>query len=110
MQKYPQQLLGDLIVVQPEQERLGRIVLPDWQRSLKGVVLAVGPGKPRSDGSVQPMELKGGEFVAFSATSGMEAVYDGKPIRIMREDDVMCVIEERASTSELVAKLLEARS
>ncbi len=100
-------LLGDLVVIQPEEATQGRIQLPDWQRSLRGTVIAAGPGKMQLDGSVRPMELKAGDFVTFGAAKGMESVFCGKPIRTMREDDVDIVIEERASVDELVAKLME---
>ncbi len=108
MESFPMNLLGDLVVIRPEETPQARILLPDWQRSLRGTVIGVGPGKMLADGSHMSMELKVGDFVTFGATSGMESMYAGKPIRTMREDDVHMVIEERASVDELVGKLLEA--
>ena len=98
-------LLEDLVVIRPEETPQARILLPDWQRTLRGTVIAIGPGKMQEDGTHIPPELKVGDFVIFGATAGMESVYAGKNIRTMREDDVDAVIEERASTQELVDKL-----
>jgi chaperonin GroES len=105
MEVFPMNLLGDLVVIRPEETPQAKILLPDWQRSLRGTVIGVGPGKMLVDGSRVPMELKVGDFVTFGATAGMESIYAGKPIRTMREDDVHMVIEERASTGELLSKL-----
>jgi co-chaperonin GroES (HSP10) len=84
MNAFPMQLLGDLVAVQPESTRQASgIILPDWQRSLWGSVLALGP---------DCTELKIGDRVNFGAASGMESVFNGTAIRIMSEErDVLCV-------------------
>jgi co-chaperonin GroES (HSP10) len=86
MKEFPMQLLGDLVAVLPESVRqTGPIILPDWQRSLTGSVLACGP---------DCIELKTGDRIRFGAASGMESVFDGAAIRIMSEErDVFCVEE-----------------
>ena len=85
MAVFPMKLLGDLIAVRPDSTKpeKGKIVMPDWSRCLRGKVLAAG-----SDCK----ELAVDDHVAFRATSGMESVFDGAAIRIMREDDVDFVL------------------
>ncbi len=80
--KFPIELLDQLIAVKPADAARGSILLPDWQRSLEGSVIAKGPAAS---------ELKIGDRVFFGAATGMESVFDGTPIRIMREDDVLAV-------------------
>ena len=77
---FPMQMLGDLVAIRPEKAaQRGKIFLPDWNRSLRGRILAVGP---------DCKEVKVGETASFRATSGMESVFDGAPLRVMREDDL----------------------
>jgi co-chaperonin GroES (HSP10) len=86
LKDFSMQLLGDLVAVIPESTRpSGTIILPDWQRSLEGSVLACGP---------DCTEVKKGDRVQFGAASGMESVFDGAAIRIMREEkDILCVYD-----------------
>lgn len=86
-------LLGNLIAVQYEQPT-GVIKLPDWQRSLSGIVIAAGPGLPLADGGCGPMECKIGDRISFGAAVGMESVYKGTPTRIMRDSEVDFVLEK----------------
>ena len=90
--KFPIDLIGELVAVQPELPH-ARIRMPDWQRSLEGVVLAVGPGKPLIDGTHAPMNVKVGDRVTFGAAAGMESVVNGHMIRVMRESDIDMVLE-----------------
>jgi co-chaperonin GroES (HSP10) len=79
-------LIGDLVAILPDSEaKRGKILLPDWQRSLQGEVLAVGP---------DATELKVRDRVTFGAAKGMESVFDGATIRVMRQDDVDMVLVE----------------
>jgi chaperonin GroES len=92
--EFKQQLLDDMIVVAmidtPAREM--RIKLPDWQRTLRGEVTAVGPGRMLPYGGRAPMECKVGDIVTFSATAGMETEYGvAKKIRMMRDTDVDAV-------------------
>lgn len=86
MKDFSMQLLGDLVAVLPESTRpTGTIILPDWQRSLTGSVLACGP---------DCTELKVGDRIQFGAASGMESVFDGAAIRVMSEErDVLCIYD-----------------
>lgn len=87
LKEFPIALLGDLVAVLPDSTRqTAGILLPDWQRSLTGSVLACGP---------DCTELKPGDKVSFGAASGMESVFDGAAIRIMREErDVLVAYDD----------------
>jgi chaperonin GroES len=96
--EFKQQPLDDMIVVQMDSEHAakGMIKLPDWQRYLKGTVLAVGPGVPLYTGGRGPMECKVGDRVTFAPTAGMDTEYGvGQKIRMMHDIDVD-TIEEAA--------------
>ncbi|MCS7022876.1 MAG: co-chaperone GroES [Gemmataceae bacterium] len=94
--------LGDRIVVRreaPEETTAGGIVLPDTAKNKpqRGVVLAVGPGKLKKDGTRAPMQLKEGDRVLFTSWAGDEFKdrLKNEEILIMHESDVLCVIEEK---------------
>jgi chaperonin GroES len=85
---FKQRLVGDLIAIQPVDPTPTKILLPDWQRTLRGKVLAIGPGAPLPDGGAAPMMCEVGDYVIFGATKGMEFSYRGEQLRIMRDNDV----------------------
>ena len=90
--------LHDRVVVKRmEEERTspGGIVSPDsaTEKPIKGEVLAVGNGKANDNGKVQALDLKVGDTVLFGKYSGTEVKVDGDDLLVMREDDVMAVIE-----------------
>lgn len=90
--------LGDRVVVRRlEEERTsaGGIVIPDsaTEKPSKGEVLAVGPGKVLDNGSVNALSVKTGEKVLFGKYAGTEVKLDGVEYIVMREDDIMGVIE-----------------
>ncbi len=90
--------LGDRVVVRRlEEERTsaGGIVIPDsaTEKPSKGEVLAVGLGKVADNGHVNPLAVKVGEKVLFGKYSGTEVKLDGVEYVVMREDDIMGVIE-----------------
>lgn len=86
-----------VIVRRMEEERTspGGIVIPDsaTEKPIKGEVLAVGNGKILENGEVRNLELKEGDKVLFGKYSGTEVKVDGEELLVMREDDVMAVIE-----------------
>jgi chaperonin GroES len=87
-------LLDDLLIVLPDEPNLARrIVLPKWSKGLEGKILAAGPGLLLSNGSRVPMEVEVGDRVCFGAATGMESVFKGQSIRIMRQTDLLGVIE-----------------
>jgi chaperonin GroES len=89
--------INDMIVVEMDEESAakGRIKLPDWQRYLRGTVLAVGPGRPLYTGGRGPMECRVGNKISFATTTGMDVEYGqiGNSIRMMRDVDVDAVFE-----------------
>jgi co-chaperonin GroES (HSP10) len=96
--EFKQTLLDDFIVVAlidaPASESV--IKRPDWQRTLRGQVTAVGPGLMLPLGERAPMECKVGDIVTFAATAGMDTDFGvGRKIRMMHDVDVD-TIEEAA--------------
>lgn len=86
-----------VIIERLEEERMspGGIVIPDnaAEKPAKGKVVAVGNGKVLDDGSTRALDLKVGDTVLFGKYSGTEVKVDGKDLLVMREDDVMAVLE-----------------
>ena len=90
--------LHDRVVLRrTEEERTspGGIVIPDTatEKPIQGEVVAVGQGKVLDSGEVRALELKTGDKVLFGKYSGTEVKVDGEELLVMREDDVMAVIE-----------------
>ena len=90
--------LHDRVVIRrTEEERTspGGIVIPDAaaEKPIKGEVLAVGNGKLLENGDVRPLDLAVGDQVLFGKYSGTEVKMDGEELLVMREDDIMAVIE-----------------
>ncbi len=95
MSEFKQLLLNDMIVVQLTEQIATRIKLPDWQRTLRGVVVGAGPGKMLYSGNRAPMMTKIGDLVSFGVASGMDTSYAGHTnVRMMRDTDVDAVLEE----------------
>lgn len=91
--------IGDRLVVQRQEageKTKGGIILPDTakEKPQVGKVLAVGEGKLLKDGKRQPMQLKKGDTILFTSYAGDEFTLDGSKVLLMREDDVLAVIEE----------------
>ena len=90
--------LHDRVVVKrTEEEKLspGGIVIPDsaTEKPMRGEVVAVGEGKLLDDGTVRALTLKKGDKILFGKYSGTEIKLDGEDIVVMREDDVLAVLE-----------------
>ena len=95
MSEFKQKLLNDLIVVKLIDEPPTRIKLPDWQRTLRGTVIAVGPGKMLYSGERAPMETRVGDTVSFGAAAGMDTSYGGHVnVRMMKDTDVDTVLRD----------------
>ena len=91
--------LDDRVVVEPieaEETTAGGIVLPDTakEKPQKGKVIAVGPGRLDENGKRIPMEVKEGDVVLFSKYAGTEVKIDDEEYLIMREDDILAILEE----------------
>ena len=89
--------LGDRVLVLPiEQDEVkkGGIIIPDTakEKPQEGKIVAVGPGK-HEDGKLVPMNVKKGDRVLYSKYGGTEIKIDGKDHLIMREDDILGVID-----------------
>ena len=90
--------LHDRILVKridEEEKTSGGIIIPDTakEKPQEGRVVAVGNGKVAEDGSVTPLDVKKGDKILFSKYSGSEVNLDGAEHLIMREDDVLAVLE-----------------
>jgi chaperonin GroES len=90
--------LADRLVVklvETEEEKRGGIIIPDTakEKPEKGEVIAVGPGKLLDSGTRAAMEVKKGDKVLFQKYGGHEIKIDAKEYMILREEDVMAVIE-----------------
>ena len=91
-------LFDRVVIKRMEEEKMsaGGIVIPDsaTEKPIKGEVIAVGKGKILENGEVRALDLKKGDKVLFGKYSGTEVKVDGEDLLVMREDDVMAVIEK----------------
>ncbi len=90
--------LGSRVVVEPiEQEEVtaGGIVLPETakEKPQKGTVLSVGPGDRDEDGERIPMDVTPGETVLYAKYAGTEIKIDGKKLLILKESDLLAIVE-----------------
>ena len=94
--------LHDRVVVRridADQKTAGGIIIPDTaqDKPQEGEVVSVGPGARNERGELTPMELKAGDRVLFGKWSGTEVKIDGEDLLIMKESDVMGVLEKTAT-------------
>ena len=86
-----------VIVKRMEEERTtaGGIVIPDTaaEKPVRGEVVAAGKGKILENGEIRPLDVKVGDKVLFGKYSGTEVKVDGKDLLVMREEDIMGVLE-----------------
>jgi len=91
--------LADRVLVErieeDEQKSAGGIIIPDTakEKPQQGKIIAVGPGKVADDGKRIAMEVKPGQKVLFGKYSGSEIKIDGKELLIMREDDILGIVD-----------------
>ena len=87
-----------VIIKRLEEERTspGGIVIPDSaaEKPVQGKIMAVGKGKILEDGTVRPLDVKVGDKILFGKYSGTEIKIDGEELVVMREDDIMGIIEK----------------
>ncbi|HON39428.1 MAG: co-chaperone GroES [Desulfomonilia bacterium] len=81
--------------IEEEEKTKGGIIIPDTakEKPQMGEVIAVGNGKKTEDGKVVPMDVKAGNKVLFSKYAGTEVKVEGEELLIMREDDILGIIE-----------------
>jgi chaperonin GroES len=100
--------LHDRVVVRriEEDERTpGGIIIPDTakEKPQQGEVIAVGPGARDEKGVIQPLDVKAGDRVLFGKWSGTEVKVDGEELLIMKESDIMGVLEGAAASKKKAA-------
>ncbi len=91
--------LHDRVIVRrldEEEKSAGGIIIPDSakEKPIQGKVVAVGNGKILENGEVRPLDVKAGDTVIFSKYAGTEIKLDGEELLMMREDDLLGVIED----------------
>ena len=92
--------LHDRLIIQRLEEgeqTIGGIIVPDSakEKPQRGKVFAVGQGKVRDDGSRQPPDVKDGDTILFGKYSGQEIKIDGEEYLILREDEVLAIIDSK---------------
>jgi chaperonin GroES len=90
--------LHDRVVVrriEQDEKTAGGIIIPDTakEKPMEGEVIAVGPGARGEDGQVHPLDVKAGDRILFGKWSGSEVKLDGEELMIMKESDIMGIIE-----------------
>ena len=88
--------------VEPEVKTAGGIFIPDTaqEKPTEGEVVAVGPGLRDDEGKVHPLEVKSGDRVLFGKWSGTEVKLDGEDLMIMKETDIMGVLDRTVATKK----------
>ena len=90
--------LNDRVLVireEEEQKTVGGIIIPDTakEKPQRGKIVAAGPGKMGEDGKRIPLEIKKGDRILFSKYAGTEIKLDGVEHLVMREDDILSIVE-----------------
>jgi chaperonin GroES len=97
--------LHDRVVVkrvEEDQKTKGGIIIPDsaQEKPMQGEVIAVGPGGRDETGKLTPLDVKAGDIVLFGKWSGTEVKIDGTEYLIMKESDIMGVLEGKAASKK----------
>jgi chaperonin GroES len=97
--------LHDRVVVRritPDEKTKGGIIIPDTaqEKPQEGAVIAVGPGGRDEAGKLIPIDVKAGDRVLFGKWSGTEIKLDGEELLIMKESDILGVLDQRAATKK----------
>jgi chaperonin GroES len=97
--------LHDRILVQRIEEgeqKIGGIIIPDSakEKPQQGKVVAVGSGKVKEDGGRIPLDVKSGDLILFGKYSGQEIKLEGEEFLIMREDEVLAVIDSGSGATK----------
>ena len=100
--------LHDRVVVRrvdAEERTKGGIIIPDTakEKPQEGEVIAVGPGARDESGKVQPLDVKVGDRILFGKWSGTEVRIDGEELLIMKESDIMGVVEQTGASQKKAA-------
>ena len=97
--------LGDRVLVrrvEEEEKTKGGIIIPDTakEKPQEGEVLSVGPGARDDSGKIQPLDVKVGDRILFGKWSGTEVKLDGEDLLIMKESDILGVLEPEKSKAK----------
>jgi len=100
--------LHDRVVIRridAEDRSAGGIIIPDTakEKPMQGEVVAVGPGARNEAGQIVALDVKAGDLILFGKWSGTEVKIDGEDLLIMKESDIMGVIEGKAAKSKKAA-------
>ena len=100
--------LHDRVVVrriEAEEKTAGGIIIPDTakEKPMEGEVIAVGPGARDEAGKLVPLDVKGGDRILFGKWSGTEVKLDGEELLIMKESDIMGIIEGQPTAKRKAA-------
>ena len=106
--------LHDRVVIrriEGEEKTKGGIIIPDTakEKPQEGEVIAAGPGARDEKGKLVPLDLKAGDRVLFGKWSGTEVKIDGEDLLIMKESDVMGVIEGATASKKKAAEVILRR-
>ena len=98
--------LHDRVVVkrvEQEEKTKGGIIIPDTakEKPQEGEVIAVGPGGRNEDGDLVPLDVKAGDRVLFGKWSGTEVKIDGEELLIMKESDLLGILNAKRTTPAL---------
>ena len=97
--------LHDRVVIRRVEEETtskGGIIIPDTakEKPMQGEVVAIGPGGRDESGKLVPIDVKVGDIILFGKWSGTEVKLDGVELLIMKESDIMGVVEEKIATKK----------
>ena len=100
--------LHDRVVIkrlEEDSKSAGGIIIPDTvkEKPMRGEVIAVGPGSRDESGKINALDIKAGDTVLFGKWSGTEVKIDGEDLLIMKESDVLGVLEGTAATRKKAA-------
>jgi len=100
--------LHDRVVVrrlEAEEKTAGGIIIPDTakEKPMEGEVIAVGPGARDEAGKLVPLDVKSGDKILFGKWSGTEVKLDGEELLIMKESDIMGIIEDQPAAKRKAA-------
>ena len=88
--------------IEEKEQKKGSIIIPDTakEKPQEGEVIAVGPGARDDSGKIQPLDVKTGDRILFGKWSGTEVKLDGEDLLIMKESDILGVLEPTAAKAK----------
>ena len=97
--------LGDRVLIKPTEEAektKGGIIIPDTakEKPQEGEVISAGPGARGETGKIQPLDVKAGDRILFGKWSGSEVQIDGDDLMIMKESDILGVLEQTSAKAK----------